>query len=202
MPCTGRRRTRYDGYEKMIPSFHTSLKQAKFNLTLSGYSQLLTQQGHDFVWLLQSLSNKMPLFTGYLSNFVTDQLPKTFITYMDPISLPPTRNDVVQETLVRSLKVVEQICQEYAVVSYDLAVALKAYSIQSLQQPTFDKLIILLGNFHLELAFNGAVGTLLADSGIEYMLTEAGVLAEGSAAGFMKGKFYNRCTRYIIYLLL
>ena len=48
-------------------------------------------------------------------------------------------------------------------------ITLKAHSIQALQTPTFDKLIILLGNFHLELAFFGAVGTFLADSGIEYL---------------------------------
>ena len=71
----------------------------------------------------------------------------------------------------------------------------KAYSIQALQAPAFDKLIILLGNFHLELAYFGALGTFLADSGMEYILTEVGVLAEGSLAGFVKGKFYNRCTR-------
>ena len=59
-------------------------------------------------------------------------------------------------------------------------ITLKAYSIQALQTPTFDKLIILLGNFHLELAFFfGAVGTFLAGSGIEYLITEANVLAEG-----------------------
>ena len=29
-------------------------------------------------------------------------------------------------------------------------ITLKAYSIRALQTPTFDKLIILLGNFHLE----------------------------------------------------
>ena len=46
-----------------------------------------------------------------------------------------------------------------------------------------------------ELAFFGAVGCFLADSGVEYLVNEAGVLAEGSLAGFMKGKFYNRCTR-------
>lgn len=59
----------------------------------------------------------------------------------------------------------------------------------------FDKLLVLLGNFNLELAFIGALGTFLADTEIEYLLTEAGVLAEGSLAGFMKGKFYNKCTR-------
>ena len=84
--------------------------------------------------------------------------------------------------------------QKYAIVTYDLAVAQKTYAILSLKAPAFDRLIILLGNFHLEMAFFGALGTCLADSGIGN-LTEVSVLAEGSLAGFMKGKFYNRCTR-------
>ena len=127
--------------------------------------------------------------------FVPDTLPKTVIAYMDPISQPPTRNDVVQETMVRSLTVAAENNQEYAVVSYDLAVALQAYSIQSLKAPEFDKLFILLGLFHLELALFGALGTYIDDSGIEYILTEHGILAEGSLNGFLKGKFYNCCTR-------
>ena len=97
--------------------------------------------------------------------------------------------------MVGSLKVADETNQKYAVVTHDLADALKAYSIQTLQEPAFDKLIILLVNFHLELAFFGALGTHIADSGIEYILPESGVLAEGSLSGFMKGKFYNRCTR-------
>ena len=39
------------------------------------------------------------------------------------------------------------------------------------------------------------MGTLLSDSGVEFILSDAGVLAEGSMIGFIKGKFYNRCTR-------
>ena len=54
--------------------------------------------------------------------------------------------------------------QDYAIVSYDLAVALKAFSIQALQRPLFDNLIILLGNFHVEMAFYAAVGTFIEDS--------------------------------------
>ena len=114
---------------------------------------------------------------------------------MDPISQPPTKNDVVQETMVRAMKVALEMNQDYAIVSYDLAVALQTYSIQSLMSPTFDKLIILLGNFRLVMAFFGALGTFIAESGLEYLLTEAGILASGSLQGFLKGKFYNRCTR-------
>ena len=81
-------------------------------------------------------------------------------------------------------------------------ITLKAYAIQALQTPTFDKLIILLGNFHLELAFFGAVGTFLADSGIEYLVTEANVLAEGSLAGFMNGNSITDVPKPIKFLLL
>ena len=47
----------------------------------------------------------------------------------------------------------------------------------------------------MELAFFGAIGTFLNGSGIEIVLVESGVLAEGSLVGFIKGKFYNRCQR-------
>lgn len=97
--------------------------------------------------------------------------------------------------MFRSLKVADETGMPYRPVTYDLAVALKAYSIQALQTPVFDRLIILLGHFHVELAFFGATGTYISDSGIEYLLTEADILAEGSLIGFIKGKLYNRCTR-------
>lgn len=52
----------------------------------------------------------------------------------------------------------------------------------------------MLGNFHIELAFYGAIGTMIAESEMDFILTEAEILAEGSMVGFIKGKFYNRCT--------
>jgi hypothetical protein len=45
--------------------------------------------------------------------------------------------------------------QEYAVVTYDLQVALKAYSIQAIETPLFDKPLVMLGHFHVELEFYG-----------------------------------------------
>ena len=85
--------------------------------------------------------------------------------------------------------------QEYGVVTYDLAVALNAYSIQTLDAPRLDKLLIMLGNFHLELAFYGVIDTFINESGAEYLLTESGILAEGSLMSFIRGKYYNRCIR-------
>ena len=59
--------------------------------------------------------------------------------------------------------------QEYGVVTYDLAVALNAYSIQTLDAPRFHKLLIMLGNFHLELAVYRVIGTFINESGAEYL---------------------------------
>ncbi len=150
----------------------------------------------DFYWLTQSqVDKRLPLFPGFCSQFIHDHLPQQRIWYMDPISAPPTRNDVVRETMKRSMNVANETGQEYGVVTYDLAVALKAYSIQALDSPLFDKLLIMLGNFHLEMAFYGAIGTFINESGAEYLLTESGILAEGSLMGFIRGKYYNRCPR-------
>ena len=59
----------------------------------------------------------------------------------------------------------------------------------------FDKLHIMLGNFHIELAYYGALGAFVDGSGITALLNDSEVLAEGSVLGFLKGKFYIRCTR-------
>ena len=53
----------------------------------------------------------------------------------------------------------------------------------------------MLGNFHIELAFYEAIGTMINESGMKFILTQEEVLAEGSMVGFLKGKFYNRCVR-------
>ncbi|KAI0237079.1 hypothetical protein LSAT2_012453, partial [Lamellibrachia satsuma] len=84
---TGRTRRRFDGNYKVIPAFLTSLKRAQFRLTPSSEAmeiERLRQQGIDFIWLLQSLTQKLPLFIGFFFTgffftgffFVTDDLPR------------------------------------------------------------------------------------------------------------------------------
>lgn len=199
-------RRRFVGSQRDIPPFRQSLKTANFasissEEPVSGANctgvkpKNIMGKVLDLYWLTKVKEGNTPLHAGFMSQFVKDHLPMQKICYMDPISRSPTNNDVVRETMVRTLNVAAETGQEYAVVTYDLAVALKAYSIQQIERPIFDKLLIMLGNFHIELAFYGAVGTMIAESGMEFILTEAEILAEGSVVGFIKGKFYNRCTR-------
>ena len=54
----------------------------------------------------------------------------TLLAYMDNLSLPPTRLDVVAETLKISQMVAAQCNEEFAIVHYDLAVVKPAMQIQ------------------------------------------------------------------------
>ena len=192
----GRNRRKFVGKDREIKPFRKPLNMAKFTSVAStGEMKKLPLQLLDFYWLWRLRERKTPLYAGFISRYVEEILPLQRICYMDPIPRSPTNNDVVRETMVRTMTVAEDTGQEYAVVTYDLAIALKAYSIQALESPQFDKMIIMLGNFHIELAFYGAIGTMINDSGIQFILSEADILAEGSMLGFIKGKFYNRCVR-------
>ena len=83
------------------------------------------------------------------------------------------------------MKVTIETNQDYDVVTQVLSVALKAYSIQSLETPLFDCLLIMLGNFHILLAFYGAVGIYTNASGAEHVLTYCEILAAVSLNEFI-----------------
>ncbi|XP_030837116.1 uncharacterized protein LOC105437992 [Strongylocentrotus purpuratus] len=181
--------------EPCTSSHSTSLQSTATKSSSDDSSACTTLSVLDLYWFWKLSDGSTPLHAGFMSKYIQDSLPLQRICYMNPISRSPTNNDVVRETMIRSLNVAKETGQEHAVVTYDLAVALKAYSIQTIEAPIFDKLLIMLGNFHTELALYGAIGTFINESGIEFILTESGVLAAGSVRGFVKGKFYNRCLR-------
>ena len=62
----------------------------------------------------------------------------------------------------------EETGQHYTVVTYDLAVAIKTYCIQEIERLLFDKLLIMLENFHVELAFFAADVNFIHGSRIKY----------------------------------
>jgi hypothetical protein len=53
-----------------------------------------------------------------------DPLPSQVIGYMENIELPTMRLDVVRETMSRSQKFASECGDKYAVVTYDLAIAI------------------------------------------------------------------------------
>ena len=80
----------------------------------------------DLAWsILFGSFNDIPMWTGWNTQRAIDDHQHQVVTYMKPIMLPPTRNDVVQETLDRSIKVSEECGEKHTIVTYDLAIAKK-----------------------------------------------------------------------------
>ena len=109
--------------------------------------------------------------------------------------MSPTSYAVIKETLKRSPTIAEETSKSSIAVTFDLAIAKIAMQIQHEESPTYDKISINLGGFHIEMAYSNAIGKYIDESGGPYILIEAEVLAFSSPNGFIKGKRYNRCKR-------
>ena len=66
----------------------------------------------DLYWFCKSMECSMPLFIVFMSKCFNDKLPLQKICYMDPICDSPTNNDVVRETMVRTMNVADETGQK------------------------------------------------------------------------------------------
>ena len=120
---------------------------------------------------------------------------KQVVCYMHNIRLPPTREDVVKETLKRSQAVAKECGDEYVIVTYDLVVAKIARQIQIQNSPKFDDCFIQFGQFHIILSLFSSIVKVLEGSSAAYLLSKAKIIAGGSIHKFLWGKSYSRCLR-------
>jgi len=154
---------------------------------------LLLIKYRDLFWMMNVATIPLaPLWIGWNSNVTPDPFPQQRIGYMKNICLPPTRLDVVAQTLKQSQRVAEECHQDYVIVTYDLAVAKLAMQVQLAETPLYDNVFVCFGAFHILLAYFACLGHLLDGSGGPDILTESEVLAGGSLNGFLSGKHYNR----------
>ena len=101
-------------------------------------------------------------------------------------------NSTVQYILEQSLAASQEVGQEYAIVTFDLAVAKKAYALVWQYPEKFSKVIVRMGVFHtICLLFR----TLMKGSGIAEIIIEFGICASGSLDRVMTGKYFNRALR-------
>ena len=162
--------------------------------------KLTTVERRDLFWMINvATSPETPMWVGWNSQMTDDPLPKQKIAYMENLTLPITRLDVVAETLRVTQQVAQECGQEYGVVHYDLNAAKPALQIQSTEAPKYDNLFICFGPFHIVMSYFGSVEYLIDSSGGPEILVDADVLASGSLTGFLKWKHFNRCK--ILHLL-
>ena len=186
--------------EEEIEPYHKKPKISEHDFDTSTFfppKSMSVYHQRNILWMAAKTSfpRDISMWHGWNSLHEIDVNPKQKVFYMKHIPLPPTRNDVVKETLKRSQSVAEACGEKYALVTYDLALAKIAMQIQAAESPAFDNVFVMFGSFHTEMSFFGSLGRFIEGSGGPYVMTESNVIAAGSLNKFLKGKMYNRCRR-------
>lgn len=107
------------------------------------------------LWMLNHaiLRNKAKKWYSWHSVRLIDQNPIQKVGYLPIINASPTSDAVVLKTMNMALQLADECDQDYMVVTYDLAIASKAYKIQADEGTEFRRLFINLGAFHIELSY-------------------------------------------------
>lgn len=80
---------------------------------------LKQMMNRDTIWaLLTTLTKRLPMLAGWNSIVTEDELPIQTVCFLQNISLPTTRLDVVVETMKMAQKVASEYNETYAVVTY------------------------------------------------------------------------------------
>ncbi len=200
----GKRKRTLAVFEPDLEPMRKNLKVAsfKFNITEIDEPQSYSfGRWKDVAWTLscKSISNT-PVWSGWNSVFTSDPLPPQTVGYMQNIGLPPTRSDVVKETVTQSLKVTDECGEKYIPITYDLGIAKPALQLQDSFKPKFYRAFVMFGAFHIMYRCLEVLGYYLDGSGADSILVESGALAKGSVNGCLLGRLYNRGKRLHVLL--
>ena len=109
------------------------LEFTKIKLTKSELLQITKHL--DFMWMIScNLLENTPMWTGWNTERFIEKCPRQRAEYMQHIPFPPTRTDVVKETIVQLKKVSEEYGSTFAVITYDLAIVKIAKKIVKIQR--------------------------------------------------------------------
>ena len=109
-----------------------------------------------------------PGWKGWLS--VTSEYKEekqTLVNYMPPINASVNELSTVQTLLQISMNATRDVGQDFTCVTFDLAVAKKAFDIVWNQPEIYKNVIIHLGAFHTTMSYLSVIGKLMKGSGFE-----------------------------------
>ena len=111
------------------------------------------------------------------------------------IMAPPSDNDTIYTSLMMAVNEGDKINLKTIFVTFDLPLFMKAVSIvlSALPYSPLQRVVVRLGGFHLLLSFLGTIGYIMADSGLQQLLSV--VYAENSVVHILNGHAYARAIR-------
>lgn len=152
---SNRRRGKY--YSNFNCSIEPYLKPGqKPSLVLNGKDPIfpdLWQKAANMnnLWMMNHAFNlnETKRWFAWNSERLVDSNPIQNIGYLSNLNMSPTSDAVVLKTL----QIAQECNQTYIIVTYDLAIASKAYRIQTNLAPRFDNVFVTMGAFHIQLSF-------------------------------------------------
>ena len=119
----------------------------------------------------------------------------TNIGYCPLLDVSSTEFSTVYTVMKHAQQISQRVRQLEAVITFDLAIHVKAKEIQLKFPAEFSNTVLRLGSFHIALNFLSIIGKKHQSSGLEDLLIESGVYAAGSTTALMNGRSYNRGVR-------
>ncbi|XP_070548281.1 uncharacterized protein [Ptychodera flava] len=138
----------------------------------------------------------LPAWTGFNQQLSSNIIrPVSKIGYLPVIDASPTDKSTINTVLSTSVDIANKLRLQSVVLNMDLAIYSKAQEIRWQNEEYTQRLILRLGEFHTAMSFLSAIGKRFRDAGLEDIMIESGILAQGSVNGVMSGHHYNRSVR-------
>ena len=174
------------------------LKPNNLSTPLSDATEIARQK--NFLWILARLHDTVNQRVGSWTGFNIKTRDNVHVKpdkvgYLPTINAPATELTTVQEILSQSASIQEYIGLDKVAVVMDQALYAKATEVAWKQQQRFEKVILMMGNFHVICNMLSIIGKLFRDAGLRDLAVESGVIAEGSIDKVLDGRQYNRGVR-------
>ena len=152
---------------------------------------------NDLLWMIQFsiLPKSTPMWVGWNAQHRINKKATEKIWYLPAINQSPTSTEVIKETMKRAQQLTKECGKREIALTYNLAIAKMVMEIQIEEAPTFDKIFITLGSFHIDMAFFSMIGKYISESGGPQLLTESKIIENGSLTSFLLGKSYKKSKR-------
>lgn len=157
-----------------------------------------TPSPYDVVWMLGKYWSieGFPGWQGFIENVTrSDYSDNSSIVTMPFIMAPPSDLDTVHTALLIAADAGVRGGVGRIVVTFDLPLYMKALEIVLAAPPhsPLQKVVPRIGGFHLTMSFLGCIGYIMADSGLQELLSI--VYAENTTKHILSGHAYARAVR-------
>ena len=130
---------------------------------------------------------KIPSWSGFNALISHPSASITEVGYCPMINGSPTDASIVYTVIKTVQKMMASLGQQYSVITFDLAIYMKAKEIQWRSPREFTDVVIRMGGFHIALNFLAVIGKMFEGSGLADLLIESGVYGFNTASNLPRG---------------